>query len=91
MNNNEEIKSRIDQLRHSNGDTNYNRTEYEDLLSKYEILLRENTLLKEEIKQAVSNKIPSRDEIESISGMLDLINKIDSSTIEKIERFNRKS
>ena len=69
-----------------NGDTS-------SLLERLRTLEQENTELKKKLNmnysEAKNNNLPSREEIESISSMIDIINKIDEGTLEKIERLNK--
>ncbi|MDO4526637.1 MAG: hypothetical protein Q4B87_00910 [Candidatus Saccharibacteria bacterium] len=66
---------------------------FNELKLQYEELAREKENLEVELKQCRSqrsNTLPSKDELESISSMLDIINKLDEGTLNKIERLNRK-
>jgi len=57
---------------------------YNDLLTKLDAAQKRIDELEREKK---SSKMPSKDEVEAMSGMLDLINKIDTSTIEKLNKL----
>ena len=63
------------------------------LLRRLEKLEQENADLKKKLYTSYSevknNNLPSKDEIESISSMIDIINKIDEETLEKIERLKK--
>lgn len=65
----------------------------DSLLRRLEKLEQENADLKKKIYTSYSevknNNLPSKDEIESISSMIDIINKIDEETLEKIERLKK--
>jgi len=74
----------------------YDRTEssaekeklYQEVLSKLEIAQKRIEELETENSKP---KLPSRDEVETMSSMVDLISKLDETTIEKLNRFGRKS
>ncbi len=66
---------------------------YRDLKSQYDVLKRERDELECELRQCQSQEksaLPSKDELESISSMLDIIKKLDEGTIDKIERLKER-
>lgn len=68
----------------------------EDKRNEYDNLLKLSQELVKKIKNIQSespseNKLPTKDEIESISMMLDVINKIDYTTLDKLNKFGGKS
>lgn len=62
-------------------------TAYNDLLSKYEQALQRISDLESQLSATKSNKMPSKEDVDTMSSMLDLINKLDDSTIEKLNKF----
>lgn len=44
----------------------------------------------EKIRSLESNKIPSKDEVESMSAMLDMLNKLDIKTLDKLSELGSK-
>jgi len=59
---------------------------YQELLQKYEVAQKRIEELETEKNKS---KLPTKDEIEAMSGMLDLVNKLDTSTIEKLTKFGK--
>ena len=57
---------------------------YEELLTMYKHATEEIARLKSDTN---TGKLPSKSDIDSMSGMLDLINKLDVETIEKLNRL----
>ena len=67
---------------------------YRDLKSQYDTVKKERDELECELKRCQGqekNTLPSKDELESISSMLDIIKKLDEGTIDKIERLKEKN
>lgn len=60
---------------------------YDELLNKYQQSIEIIEQLKHQIEELQKNKLPTKDEVESISSMLDLINKLDAKTLNKINRL----
>lgn len=63
---------------------------YQELLNEYEKAKRRIDELEEELKKQSISQLPSKDEVESMSSMLDLISKLDETTIEKLSKFGGK-
>ena len=61
-------------------------TLYKELLVKYQEAQKK---IEELEGDKAKSKLPSKDEVESMSGMLDLISKLDASTIEKLNKFSK--
>jgi len=59
---------------------------YRELLAKYETAQKRINELESEIKK---NKLPTKDEVDAMSSMLDLVTKLDEATIEKLNKFGR--
>ncbi len=62
---------------------------YEELLADYKKAKDRITELEQKLAEN-KTKLPSRDEVETMSSMIDLISKLDESTIEKLSRFGNK-
>jgi len=58
--------------------------QYKKLSQRYEEALRLIEVLRAKIDELQSSKLPSRDEVESISAMLDVLNKLDIKTLDKL-------
>ena len=63
--------------------------QYKKLSEKYEQALKLIETLKSKIDELESNKIPSKDEVESISAMLDVLNKLDIKTLDKLSMIGK--
>ena len=63
---------------------------YEELLEDYKIAKKRIEELEEKVQANSSNQLPTKDDVEAMSGMLDLINKLDDATIEKLSKFGNK-
>ena len=62
---------------------------YEELLADHKKAKDRITELEQKLAEN-KTKLPSRDEVETMSSMIDLISKLDESTIEKLSRFGNK-
>lgn len=62
-------------------------TAYDDLVEKYKESIEVIEQLKHQIEELQKNKLPTKDEVESISSMVDLLNKLDTKTLNKINRL----
>lgn len=73
------------------GAINYHRDSDDKDIVKLRGLLEEAYKIIEkqklEIAKLNDNKLPTKDEVESISAMLDLVNKLDPETINKLKIF----
>lgn len=58
---------------------------YQELLDKYHVAQQKIEDLEKQLKSR--NNLPSKDEVETMSSMLDLIGKLDETTIEKLSKF----
>ena len=68
----------------------FDEDSYKDLIIKYEKameIIEEQRIMLDEYRR---NKLPSKDEVDTISSMLDLINKLDDNTLDKISKLNKK-
>lgn len=63
---------------------------YKELLDEYERAKKRIEELEQALKSQGGNQLPSKDEVESMSSMLDLISKLDEATIEKLSKFGSK-
>lgn len=59
---------------------------YKELLAKYDTAQKRINELESELKK---NKLPTKDEVEAMSSMLDLVTKLDEATIEKLNKFGK--
>jgi len=62
---------------------------YKDLLEDYKVAKQRIVELEKDLEDK-SSKLPSKDEVEAMAGMLDLVSKLDESTIEKLSKFGGK-
>lgn len=62
---------------------------YDDLLQEYKEAKARIAELEHELEES-KTKLPSKDEVETMSSMIDLIGKLDESTIEKLSKFGAK-
>lgn len=64
---------------------------YNQLLDKYASSLEKILDLEREISELKSKSaMPTKDDVDAMSGMLDLINKLDDATIAKLNQFGAK-
>lgn len=61
-------------------------THYTELLQAYNVALEEINTLSKQLEKPV-HAMPSKKDLESMGAMLDLINKIDTTTLEKLNKF----
>lgn len=69
------------------------KTQYDRLKTEYDILKAEKEQIEQDLnvyKGSSARPLPSKEEVESISAMLDLVNKLDDATLTRIEKLNRK-
>ena len=64
--------------------------QYKKLAEKYEEALKLVETLKSKIDDLQNNKIPSKDDVESMSAMLDVLNKLDIKTLDKLSSLGKK-
>jgi hypothetical protein len=64
--------------------------QYKKLSQKYEDALRLIEILKAKVDEAQTNKLPTKDEVESMSAMLDVLNKLDIKTLDKLSMLGKK-
>ncbi len=65
------------------------REQYEKLAEKFEDAMRLVEVMKSKINELESNKMPTKDEVESISSMLDLLGKLDDNAISRINKLGK--
>ena len=65
----------------------YNKQAYDELLEKYSSSITIIELLKSEIEKLNNNKLPSRNDIEAISAMMNLlgVEKLDGEGIKRLK------
>ncbi len=64
---------------------------YENLLESYDDSIKKLCDFISDLQKGENNKIPTKNELESIEMMLDIINKIDYTTLDKLNRFGGKA
>lgn len=86
------LDEEIDKLRKMHRETSQEKDKdklYDDLLQEYKEAKARIAELEQELKDN-KTKLPSKDEVETMSSMIDLIGKLDESTIEKLSKFGAK-
>ncbi len=78
------ISDLIASLKSSKLNEDFSKANYQKLLEKYEESIQVIESLKSQLDELQKKKLPTKDEVESISSMLDLINKLDPEMIKKI-------
>jgi hypothetical protein len=63
---------------------------YDSLLEKYVQAIKIIEQLKMRIDEVGKDKLPTKDEVESIGAMLDLVNKLDIKTLDKLNQLGGK-
>ncbi len=69
--------------------TSPSNTQYKKLAEKYEEALKLIETLRTKIDELQSSKIPSKDEVESMAAMLDVLNKLDIKTLDKLTMLDK--
>lgn len=64
---------------------------YENLLKSYNESIDKLFNFISELQGVDNNRVPTKSELESIEMMLDIINKIDYTTLDKLNRFGGKA
>lgn len=65
------------------------KEQYERLAKKFEQAMKLIEVMKSKISDMESNKIPTKDEVESMAAMLDVLNKLDIKTLDKLSMLER--
>ena len=63
--------------------------QYRRLADKYEEALGLIETLRTKIDELQNSKLPSKDEVESMSAMLDVLNKLDIKTLDKLSMLGK--
>jgi hypothetical protein len=66
------------------------KEQYAKLADKYEEALKLIETLRSKIDDLQSNKLPTMGEVESMSAMLDVLNKLDIKTLDKLSMLDKK-
>ena len=66
-----------------------NNEGYKNLAKKYEEAISLIEILRAKIDDLEKNKLPTKDEVESMSAMLDVLNKLDIKTLDKISMLGK--
>lgn len=83
------IEDQIEKLQSAYNGAGDKDKQYQELLGKYKIAMERIDELEKKLAEN-SNKLPTKDEVDTMASMLDLINKLDESTIEKLSKFGDK-
>lgn len=70
--------------------TSPSKEQYEKLAIKFEQAMKLIESMKSKLAEYENNKIPSKDEVESMSAMLDILNKLDIKTLDKLTMLDNK-
>ena len=67
----------------------YDKKAYDEILEKYSSLITVVELLKSEIDKLNNNKLPSKDEVESMSAIMNLlgVEKLDTEGIQRLKNL----
>ena len=65
------------------------KEQYEKLAEKFEDAMKLVEAMRSKIQELESNKMPTKDEVESISSMLDLLGKLDDNAISRINKLGK--
>lgn len=71
--------------------TSPTQEQYQKLSEKYEEALKLIETLRTKIDELQSNKMPTKDEVESMSAMLDILDKLDIKTLDKLTELGKHS
>ncbi|MCA9346710.1 hypothetical protein KC960_04430 [Candidatus Saccharibacteria bacterium] len=63
------------------------KEQYESLANKFEQSMQVIEILRSKIQELESKKMPSKEEVESMSSMLDLLGKLDETSIARIKKL----
>lgn len=63
------------------------KSQYEKLAEKFEKAMQMIEVMRPKINEIEANQLPSREEVESISSMLDLLGRLDASSISRIKKL----
>lgn len=66
------------------------KEQYEKLAIKFEQAMKLIESMKSKLAEYENNKMPSKDEVESMSAMLDILNKLDIKTLDKLTMLDKK-
>lgn len=69
--------------------TSATHEQYQKLSEKYEEALKLIETLRAKIDELQGNKMPTLDEVESMSAMLDILNKLDIKTLDKLTELGK--
>ncbi len=72
----------------SNSET-VSKEQYERLASKFEDAMKLVEAMRSKIHQLESDKMPTKEEVESISSMIELMSKLDDNAINRINKLGK--
>jgi hypothetical protein len=61
---------------------------YEELLEQYKVAQKRIQELEAELSAKTSSSLPTKDEVDTMTSMVELISKLDADTIEKLSKFS---
>lgn len=70
-----------------NGSDSVARDQYERLAEKFEKAMQLIEVMRTKIGEIESSQLPTKDEVESISSMLDLLARLDDTSISRIKKL----
>lgn len=85
------IDIKAEQKRFAEVEDEQKQTNYDGLLKSFDDSIDRLVNYIDGLDKKDGNKIPSKNELESIEMMLDIINKIDYTTLDKLNRFGGKA
>lgn len=65
------------------------KEQYEKLAEKFEEAMKLIEVLRSKINELESNKMPSKGDVESMSAMLDLLGKLDTNSINRLNKLGK--
>lgn len=71
------------------GSSTVTKEQYEKLADKFEQALQIIELQKTKISELESKKLPTKEDVESMSAMLDLLGKLDENTVTRINKLGK--
>ena len=91
--NNNDIDETIKELgsRYNATEDNKKNELHSKLLEDYKIALEEIARLKEQLASSSKSELPSKDEVDTMASMIDLLSKLDNDVIDKIGKLGGKS
>ncbi len=83
------LKSTSEIIELTKGSSSISKEQYERLAERFEKAMQLIEAQRTKITELESNKMPSKDDVESMSAMLDLIGKLDEKSINRLNRLGK--